>query len=57
MNESTFILCPRCNKKTSTKIEKCTVMEYYLLLCRHCKIEFVINVKCCQVSVIEERRR
>ena len=42
-NEKGFLLCPKCRKKTNVKVLPETVMLNYVLYCKHCKKEIIIN--------------
>lgn len=42
-NENGFLLCPKCGKKTNVKVLPETVMLNYVLFCKHCKKETIIN--------------
>lgn len=44
-NESGFLLCPKCGKKTNVKVLPKTVMTDYVLFCKHCKSETIIDYK------------
>ena len=44
-NENGFLLCPKCGKKTNVKVLPTTVMKDYVLYCKHCKKEIIINYK------------
>lgn len=44
-NENGFLLCPKCGKKTNVKVLPETVMKDYVLFCKHCKQETIIDYK------------
>ena len=42
-NENGFLICPRCGKKTNTKVLVSTVLKDFPLHCKNCKKVTVIN--------------
>lgn len=45
-NENGFLLCPRCGKKTKTKvIPGTTQMHRFPLFCHWCHEEYIIDYK------------
>lgn len=43
-DESVWIRCPHCNRKTRTKVYKDTVLVKFPLFCYECKKETLIDV-------------
>ncbi len=49
-----WLLCPRCNSKTRTKIRKDTVLENFPLFCPKCKFNALIAVKDLKINICKE---
>lgn len=49
-----WVLCPRCNNKTHTKVCLKTVLEHFPLFCPKCKKETLVHVKEMNTTVIKE---
>ena len=54
MQHEHWVLCPICGSKTRTKIRSDSVLENFPLFCPKCKKEFLVNIKCLEVTVIKE---
>ena len=54
MDETKWLACPKCGKKTRIKLQKTTQMKNFLLYCQWCKRESVVNVENFKVTVIEK---
>ena len=49
-----WLLCPRCQSKTRTKIRKDTVLENFPLFCPKCKFNALISVRDLKLNIIKE---
>lgn len=38
-----FLVCPKCGKKTNTKVLPCTVMKDFPLYCNRCREAFIVS--------------
>ena len=54
MNEDRWILCPKCENKTRTKIREDTELTNFPLYCPKCKGQFLINLNEHHITVITE---
>lgn len=45
VNENGFLLCPKCRKKTNTKVLPQTELKDFPLYCNRCREEFKISYK------------
>ncbi|RXI40149.1 conjugal transfer protein [Clostridium tetani] len=54
MNNTEWINCPVCGKKTRTKIRADTILINFPLYCPKCKQESIVNVKQHNTLVIKE---
>lgn len=45
VNSLGYVLCPKCNKKTSVRVNPDTVLHRFPLYCRWCKKEIIISKK------------
>lgn len=52
--ETKWLTCPKCGKKTRIKLQKTTKMKDFLLYCHWCKTESVVNVDNFEVTVIRK---
>lgn len=52
--ETKWLTCPKCGKKTRIKQQKTTKMKDFLLYCHWCKTESVVNVDNFEVTVIRK---
>jgi uncharacterized protein YbaR (Trm112 family) len=43
VNENGFLMCPKCRKKTNTKVLPQTKLKDFPLYCNRCREEFKIN--------------
>lgn len=50
----TWLLCPKCGKKTRTQVRDDTVLFHFPLFCPKCKQEFLVNVKNNELEVVVE---
>lgn len=55
MNETEWIICTICGRKTHNKIREDTVLKNYPLYCPKCKQETLINAKELQITVIQKQ--
>jgi hypothetical protein len=46
VNSNGFLICPKCGKKTNTKVLPETKLLRFPLYCNRCKREFIINHNC-----------
>jgi hypothetical protein len=46
VNSNGFLICPKCGKKTNTKVLPETKLKHFPLYCNRCKREFIINHNC-----------
>jgi uncharacterized protein YbaR (Trm112 family) len=46
VNKNGFLLCPKCRKKTNTKVLPQTELKDFPLYCNRCREEFKINHNC-----------
>lgn len=44
-NENGFLICPKCGKKTNTKVLPETELKRFPLYCNRCREEFKIDYK------------
>ena len=54
MEETQWIICPKCGEKTRVKVMESTIMKNFLLYCYRCKQEFAIDVQNFIVTVIKK---
>ena len=54
MEESEWIICPVCHKKTRTKYRRDTVLKNFPLYCPKCKQETLIDTEKLNTLVIRE---
>jgi uncharacterized Zn finger protein (UPF0148 family) len=54
MDNTEWIICPVCQRKTRVKIREDTVLENFPLFCPKCKQESLVSVKQLNMSVITE---
>lgn len=52
-DEEHWILCPRCQSKTRTKILSDTVLIRFPLFCPKCKAEFLINLRRLHMTILQ----
>lgn len=45
VNKNGFLLCPKCGKKTNTKVLPTTELKEFPLYCNRCREQFIINHK------------
>lgn len=43
VNKNGFLICPKCQKKTNTKVLPQTQLKDFPLYCNRCREEFKIN--------------
>ncbi|TGY86924.1 conjugal transfer protein [Petralouisia muris] len=55
MNETEWIICTICGRKTHNKIREDTVLKNYPLYCPKCKQETLIDAKDLQITVIQKQ--
>ena len=56
MEETRWLICPECGRKTRVKIKQTTIIKDFLL-CHHCKKEFTIDVENFAVKVIKNDKQ
>ena len=56
MQESSWVMCPKCGKKTHTKLREDTVLNRFPLYCPKCGRESLISAKRFKVRTIKEKR-
>lgn len=56
MQASDWVICPKCGKKTHTKLRENTVLNNFPLYCPKCGQESLINAKKFKVRTIKERK-
>ena len=54
MQKSNWVICPKCGKKTRTKLRADTVVDNFPLYCPKCKRESLISAKKFKVRAIKE---
>lgn len=45
VNKNGFLICPKCGKKTNTKVAPTTVLKDFPLYCNRCREAFLISYK------------
>ncbi len=50
VNETRWILCPECHKKTRTRVREDTVLENFPMFCPKCRKTFVISMHNCIIK-------
>ena len=48
-----FIICPKCERKTKTKVNKDTILHHFPLFCPKCTQESRIDVEKMEVRLSE----
>jgi uncharacterized protein YbaR (Trm112 family) len=43
VNQNGFLICPKCKKKTNTKVLPITKLKDFPLYCNRCREEFIID--------------
>lgn len=54
MNDSVWLVCPVCCKKTRNRVRKDTILINYPLYCPKCKRQILVNVDKLHTIVVEE---
>ena len=49
-----FLLCPFCHRKTRTIVNADTELIKFPLFCPKCRREVIVNVKECEIEIVEE---
>lgn len=44
VDDNGWVRCPKCKKRTKTKVNADTVLYHFPLFCQRCKLETVINI-------------
>ena len=56
MEVSVWVMCPKCGKKTHTKLREDTLLTNFPLYCPKCKRESLISANEFKVQTIKEDR-
>lgn len=56
MEVSVWVMCPKCGKKTHTKLREDTVLNHFPLYCPKCKRESLISANELKVRTIKDER-